>query len=318
VTGAAGAGGAGGAGAPARPLLVACLKLVELRSSVDPLSGAVIPDPLYPLSAGASSADEAALEWALRCAERWNGEVTAVSAGSASVEVVLRAALAAGARSAIRIELDPDAVSHVVAGAIANALIDRFGEASDGIVVFCGDASNDRGSGSVPAFLAAELGAAQALGLIGVDVGEEASEGFLVERRLDRGRREILRVVPPCVLSVEGGTARLRRAGLRPTISSHGAEVVVAAAHSVLAAQAHRSQVELVGVEPFRPRARVVPPPPGPSARERILALTGAEAERSTARMLVLSPEEAADELLDALTAWGELPPGLHRTGGDT
>ena len=37
--------------------------------------------------------------------------------------------------------------------------------------VVCGDVSADRGSGSVPAFLAAELDAAQALGLVAVGLG---------------------------------------------------------------------------------------------------------------------------------------------------
>ena len=38
-------------------------------------------------------------------------------------------------------------------------------------LVLCGDLSADRGSGSVPAFLAAHLGAAQALGLVAVELG---------------------------------------------------------------------------------------------------------------------------------------------------
>jgi electron transfer flavoprotein beta subunit len=69
--------------------------------------------------------------------------------------------------------------------------------------------------------------------------------------------------------------------------------------------------VELIGVEPFRPRTRLVPPPAGFGPRARIINLTGALHERTAARILTLEPEAAADELLSTLAGWGELPAGL-------
>ena len=104
----------------------------------------------------------------------------------------------------------------------------------------CGDVSADRGSGSVPAFVAAELGVAQALGLVERRPAT-ATAARRVTRRLDGGRREVLAVTAPAVLSVEGAVARLRRASLpaelaartapievvpgRPGPSTHGADV---------------------------------------------------------------------------------------------
>ena len=59
---------------------------------------------------------------------------------------------------------------------------------------------------------------------------------------------------------------------------------------------------------PFRPRARVLPSPsPQLSARERILALSGALVDREPARVVRLDPAAAADELLSQLRAWGYL-----------
>ena len=74
----------------------------------------------------------------------------------------------------------------------------------------------DRGTGSVPAFLAHELGNAQALGLVEVDTGHAVDRAVdcACVRRLDGGRREVLDVAAPAVLSVEGSVRRLRRAPL--------------------------------------------------------------------------------------------------------
>ena len=176
--------------------------------------------------AGVSAADEAALEIALRIAEaapgtRTDHEVIVWCLGPAGADDTLRAALAAGADRAGRIDASPELDSRTVADALAAQLrgID---------VVVCGDYSLDRGTGSVPAFVAAELGAAQALGLVevvddGAGLGEEPPS-LRVVRRLDAGRREVLDVAAPAVLSVEGSIATLRRSSDRKSTrlnSSH-------------------------------------------------------------------------------------------------
>jgi len=303
-----------GAQASGPGIVVACWKLVELRAGIDPFTGAVVPDPT---SAGPSPADEAALEWALRLAEGTGARVVAISAGSPGCDAMLRKALAAGADGAMRVGVDPDARSSVIAGALARAIRKAAAHGGPGMgdaVVCCGDASVDRGSGSVPAFLAGELAASQALGLVGLDLvtwAEPADGGdraLVVERRLDRGRRERLRLVPPFVISVEAGTARLRRSSLAGALAAREAAVETVEATPPVG----DTRVELVGEEPYRPRARVVPAPAarlGP--RGRIAVLTGALHERPAARTLVLEPEAAADELLSTLAEWGELPDSL-------
>ncbi|MGO8877509.1 MAG: mycofactocin-associated electron transfer flavoprotein beta subunit [Acidimicrobiales bacterium] len=324
------------------PVIVACMKLVELRAGVDALSGAVLADPA---SAGPSPSDEAALEWALRIAEATGGHVVVMSAGGPRCDEMLRAAVAAGADRAVRLQLSATAPSAVVAATLAAGVrsvvaapahlpagVAGGSDAAEavlpaGVVVCCGDASADRGSGSVPAFLAGELAAAQALGLVAVVVPppSQSPAGVVleVERRLERGRRERLRLRAPCVVSVEAVTARLRRAPLARALAAGAADVEVlgGAAGSLGGplAEPTSGHVELVALEPFRPRTRLVPPPaPGLAARDRILGLTGALHERPAARTLVLEPEQAADELLSTLAQWGELPqPPLPDTEGD-
>jgi electron transfer flavoprotein alpha/beta subunit len=112
-------------------------------------------------------------------------------------------------------------------------------------------------------------------------------------------------MTPPFVISVEAGTARLRRASLQRSLTARDAVVDVLPEE----ADAQEAGVELVSWEPYRPRTRVVAPPqPGLGPRARIAALTGALHARAPARTVVLDAEEAADELLSALAEWGELP----------
>lgn len=301
--------------APGAPVVAACLKLVHRRVAVDPITGTAEPDPR---SAGMSPADEAALEWALRVAASTGGSVLAATAGPEPADAVLREALAAGADRAVRVDASPSFPSDWIALALAGVL-------RGASVVFCGDASLDRGTSAMPAFLAAELGAAQALGLVGVHLEAPSGDAPLVvraERRLDRGRREHLRLAPPCVLSVEAATARLRRAPLGAVLAARGAMIDVVAVPPDSVLGSHRgaepapsavtgsvSQPAItVRTGPFRPRARVVPAPASSlGARERVLALTGMLKERAPARTFHLGPEEAADVLVATLEEWGEL-----------
>ncbi len=277
------------------PVFAALLKPVELAARVDPLSGQVIPDPV---SLGVSPSDEAALEWALRCAERHGGSVRALAAGEREpAEVALRLAAAAGAAELAHVSLDPDWPSDWVGRSLAQ-------EMTDVALAWCGDMSLDRGSGSVPAFVAAELGWPQALGLVGVELPAGPGESFEVLRRLDGGRRERLLVTGPAVLSVEGATARLRRAGFSALLAANREPAPV----KTVPGRVGRTARPAVGaVSPYRPPARVVPPPAGDTAGERIRSLIGLEGRPVAHRSLHLAPAEAAAMIIESLESWGEL-----------
>jgi electron transfer flavoprotein beta subunit len=269
------------------------LKWVDLRPEVDRLTGGVTGDERF---AGCSGADQAALELALRIAERWGREVVVASAGPPAVDNLLRDALAVGASRGVRVDLAAGAASEEAAAGLARAL------AGCGLVC-CGDWSLDRGSGAVPAFLAARLDRPQALGLVGLDL-DAAGDGLIATRRLDHGRREVLRVVEPAVLSFEGGTASLRRASLGALLA--GREAIV---ESVPGPIGRHARVRTVRTGPARPRARALPPPdPALDPRQRILALAGALVDHVPARTVATDDaDHAADLVLDQLRAWGVL-----------
>ncbi len=289
-------------------VIVAALGWSWRETEVDPLTGAVSADPR---DRGPSQSELAALEHALRLAELWDARVVAATVGPGEADAMLRDALAAGAAEALRVEpaygaARPQAADLVgggqdAAAALAAALRQRYGVPD---LVLCGDRSADRGTGSFPAFLAAALAAAQVLGVVRM---EPEDGGVLrVHRRLDGGRREVLLVRRPAVVSVEAAGVRLRRAGLPATLASGRAAIPMARAPAATAAQ----RIRVLGAHPYRPRPRELAGPSGTALR-RTLELTGALTERTPPTVLgPLSPGQAADELLGYLRRHGYLAAG--------
>ncbi len=212
---------------------------------------------------------------------------------------MLRQALAAGAARAVRVDLPADAPSTSVARALGDVVTDL-----GATWVLCGAHSLDRGSGSVPAFLAHHLNAAQALGLVSVEApGDSAPPAAVVTRRLDQARRERLRVVAPAVLSVEGSVARLRRASLAAALRSESADIEVMSPSVTTAPGMATAPTTR---RAYRPRARALDAPHG-STLQRILELTDAATPRTPPRLVELDPAAAAAEILQQLREWGEL-----------
>jgi electron transfer flavoprotein beta subunit len=233
-----------------------------------------------------SASDAAAVETALRL----DADVTAVTVGPPGADRALRQALAAGATRAFRTDAPADLRSDAVASALAPCC-------TGAAWVVCGDASADRGSGSVPAFLAAELGVGQALGLVVVEPAEDGS--LRLVRRLDGGRREVLVATSPTVLSVEGSVARLRRASLPAELAAQGAAIDVTNGPEGPVDRA-------TSTRPYRPRPRELAMPSG-DAFARIGQLTDAGATAERAEVIALDPAHAAARILAALRSWGYL-----------
>ena len=173
------------------PVIVAALSWSWRETEVDPLTGVVRANLR---DRGPSAAELAALEHALRLAERWDARVVAASVAPAEADEMLRDALAVGAAQALRVEparwMARPRPAGLVGGeresaaALAEALRQHYGVPD---LVLCGDLAADRATGSFPAFLAASLGAAQALGCVRL----EPLDGRVLRayRRLDGGRR---------------------------------------------------------------------------------------------------------------------------------
>ena len=239
-----------------------------------------------------SLADQAALESALAEAEARSLPLTAITVGPVNADRALREALTRGVTRAIRVDAGADVSSIDV----ARALVGQLGDIEH---VWCGDYSNDRGSGSVPAFIAALSGRGQALGSVSVT---HLGDGTLsATRRLDGGRREVLEVRAPGVVSVEGATARLRRASLPALRAARDAAIEVTSP----ATPVHGSEWP---VRPYRPRARVLAAPAGETPLDRLRVLTdAAAASAARGETVALDPAAAAARIVQALRDWGYL-----------
>lgn len=245
-----------------------------------------------------SYADQAAMEYALLTGAHFGQSVRAVTAGPAEADKILRQAVAVGVDEAYRIDLDSTSTSALVAHNLSLILGDCH-------LIWCGDYSSDRGSGSVPAFLAGELNIGQALGLIDVEIPASASDPLHVRRRLDGGRRELLAVQGPAVLSVEGSAARLRRAPLRATMAAANAPIT-----TITPTTRGRLDIDAIpNVRPFRPRPRPVAAPIGLSALDRVRQVTDIAkgSEKTRSEVVELEPKEAAERILASLRAWNHL-----------
>jgi electron transfer flavoprotein beta subunit len=268
------------------PLVVAALRFADQHPTYRPLAGTVQTSAL---AGGTGEADRCALEHALRLAAALNGTCLAVTAGPKDAEPLLREALAVGADHILRVDAEADPLADdgsATADAIAAALPERPA------LVLCGDHSADRGTGSTPAFLAARLGAAQALGLTELSYVDGRLTAL---RRLDGGRRERLAVPLPAVCSVESTTVRLRRAALPEVLKAQQTAVPTAAAP-------YQPSLRVGTPAPYRPRPKQIAAPAGNDPRQRLLTLTGAHAAQQHAAARVITPATAAEAVEELLT----------------
>lgn len=249
----------------------------------------VVGSPNDTRYAGFSASDQAALELALRRAEKYDASVRIVAIAPATARQQLVALAACGAHQLVHIE----STAPLASIDIAELLMRHLADCS---TIWCGDYSLDRGSGSVPAFLAALLALPQALGVVEVDPTAETLQPV---RRLDAGRREVLQLSEPAVISVEGSLATLRRASLSATLSP-AVDVV-----AIIASATHGAVVG--DMRPYRPRPREAAPPAGATALERIRSTTAAGSSHTRGEIAEVSTEEAVTRVLNALREWGYL-----------
>lgn len=156
--------------------------------------------------------DDFSLEAALQLREgEGEGEVVVVSLGDEEAEEGLRACLAKGADRAQRVwedsleGADPLAVARVLAAAVER-------ESPD--LVLCGVQSSDAVHGATGVALAARLGLARVAVVKGLDY-DAASRSVTVERELEGGLVELLRVELPALLTIQTGINEPRYANLR-------------------------------------------------------------------------------------------------------
>lgn len=274
---------------------VICVKRV-LDTSV-PLrvaNGAVEQDSPRPIE-DLTAADRAALEGALMLRVGRDEPVIAIAVGEKSAAEALRYCLARGADRAVHVRardaLDPVAAAAAVARRLAEIDID---------LVWCGGRSGDGGSGRFPAELAARLDWPLVTSVAAVSLTPERE--LRVERRLERGDREIISCRPPAVLAVDATLAvgryvpiyalrRAARAALE-TVEDNGEA---------------GGNCERIALEPARPRPkRAAGPDAKLSAMDRLgHLLSGGVKQKQSSEFVEGTPDEVAAEIIRFLEGKG-------------
>lgn len=202
--------------------IVVCVKQVvdvSFPFEIDPEECRILPQDIFYIL---NPADRCACEMAIRTRERLGGEVITISFGPARVSLSLRACLAMGADRAIhlwdpQVEMDSFAIAYLLAETIRPLSPD---------MILCGSRSSDEMSGEVPAALAEFLDLPQGTGVLSIDVASEGHE-VVVQRRLERGRRETLLCPLPAVIAVEPGIVATRYPSFPGLLAAHQAEIEV-------------------------------------------------------------------------------------------
>jgi electron transfer flavoprotein beta subunit len=191
-------------------VVVPIKQAAALAEEYEPPSGAV-EVPTSALSWRLSDWDACALEAAVQLREG-GGEVVVVSVGGDEAVEGLRAGLAKGADRAIHVQGDRlDRDDAMAMGRVLAAVVER--EGAD--LVLCGAQSADAANGATPAALAGYLDFTH-VAVVRTLLEHDPSSGTIeVERELEGGLWERLRLRRPALLSIQTGLSEPRHATLR-------------------------------------------------------------------------------------------------------
>ncbi len=250
-----------------------------------------------------NEADTFSLELALRLREQGLvGRVTCLSAGPPEAEAMLALCLAMGADRALRIDLAEDVrLDEVATGALLGAAIATLGSR----LVLAAQRSDDGGSGIVPAAVARALGAAY---LSNVAVVRLADERVEVERKLERGHRQVWSAALPAVVAVEHGALLPRYVSVAALILARrrAVETITTAALGVdPGSLARLTDVKRLAAPRRRPK-KTAPPiamqAAGGSRQSLIMSNLGVgSGTKKEKKLLTGAPEEIATAVLNLL-----------------
>ena len=274
-----------------------CLKYVPDLDSVDvnPLTGAVDKSRLLYLI---NPADESALALALQNRGE-AGSVQGLTVGPKQSDKALRAALAAGASDVLRLwdedwsEIEPFRTAVMLATALQKEALPDL--------ILCGTKSVDRGSGLVPALLAEALGWPAVTEVTALDLQPGQAT---VQRRLERGVREVVAVRLPAVLALEPELARLPQASLPHLIAAQRANIPVQTPAELGLTQAELDFLTPTrqSILPPRPRPRPIFTPEGTQpAHDRIEQILSAGVTRDSGRILEGPATHMAEAIIEFL-----------------
>ena len=307
-----------------------CVKQTPDSSSVyvDPVSGQVDYERFVQVL---NPADACAVEAAVRLKEQSGGTVLALTLGPEDAEGALRAALAIGADTAIRLwnsqasAWGPFTVAAALAAYIRRGqgggkLTPLLTRVSRGVslpppfisdLVLCGDTSSDWASGTVGPALAEMLDLPQITDVMQLKVvGRQDRVSLQVTRRLERGYRELLEAQPPLLITVTSDLNEPRYPSLPAHLAALRAKIPLLDPQTFLCKSLQYESDEMTLIEMHSPRPRprrIAAPDSRHTAFERIGEIVSGGAIGRQTRLVEGPPEELAKALVEFLKDKGFL-----------
>jgi electron transfer flavoprotein beta subunit len=276
-------------------------------------------------------ADACAVEAAVRLREQVGGTIKVLTLGPKDAEGALRAALAIGADSALRLwnsraeAWGPFAVAAALAGYLRS-------ETPSPDLVLCGDSSSDWSSGVVGPALAQQLDLPQVTSVTQLKVldggkilrfaqddnGEARDDTrevqndtavshrivFQLTRKLERGYRELTEAELPLLITVTGDLNEPRYPSLPAHLAALKAEIPMLDPQPLMDDiwLDTADEMTLLAIHTPRPRPRHIPAPDSRhSAYQRIGEIVAGGATGSKTQLVEGSPEELAKVLVEFL-----------------
>ena len=283
-----------------------CVKQTPDGTSVyiDPITGQVDVERFVQI---VNPTDACAIEAAVRIKEQVGGTVTILTLGPHDAEGALRAGLALGADTAVRL-WDEDAGEwgpFVVATALAEYF--QYAEVTPNLIL-CGNSSSDWSSGIVGPALAQYLDIPQVTSVAQLQIVQEQEQTLLhVTRKLERGYRELLEVQTPVLLTVTADLNEPRYPSLPAHLAALKAPIAVLNPREFMSiSDEGDDETILLEMHIPRPRPRYVPAPDSKeSAYRRIADIVSGGGTSRKARLIEGTPEELATNLVEFLKTRG-------------
>ena len=250
-----------------------------------------------------------AVEEAVRLKEKAGpSQVTVVSMGPPSAQDALRHCIAMGAdRGLILCDESLDGSdSYATAIALAKVVGQLQGD-----LVLCGQRALDTECGQVGAVIARTLGIPLVSAVVGIESCDDGRK-LRVQRKLDKGAREIVEVALPVLLTVEIGSTKPRPLQLRSVLAAKK-KVIEEYDLKALGLSANEvgpqgSKTKVLSISPPKPRSMQLFQPDInlPAAKQLGLLMTGGVTQREK-KLLIGEPEAIAAEMVGFLCEKGLL-----------
>jgi electron transfer flavoprotein beta subunit len=253
--------------------------------------------------------DLVAVEEAIRIKEKSGpSQVTVVSMGPSSAQDALRHCLAMGADRGLILcdESFDGSDSYATAIALANVIAQLQSD-----LILCGQKALDTESGQVGAVIARSLGIPLVSAVVGIEVCGEGKK-LRVQRKLEKGAREIVEIQLPVLLTVEIGSTKPRPLQLRSVLAAKKQAIeeynLKALGLSANEVGPRGSKTKVLSISPPKPRSTQLfqPDTSLPAAKQLGLLMTGGVTQRE-GKLLIGQPKSIAGELITFLGKEGLL-----------